>query len=131
MYLCCFVFLLTGAGGLDPGVVAHAILRGVNTSTSPRKLQCLTIIRLVLIKINVFLEFKKQAVQMFPHAVVNTGNEKSALTPRLPSFWVVWQKLLFIASAAFCCVSVSGSCCTTTSSSTCCQRRPKCPPYQF
>lgn len=46
-------------------------------------------------------------MQMFPHAVVNTGNEKSALTPRLPSFWVVWQKLYCLLHLLPFAVSVS------------------------
>ncbi|GLD53861.1 poly [ADP-ribose] [Lates japonicus] len=63
--------ICAGAGGMDPGVVASAILRGVNTATSSAPLYYLTDIRLVLIKINVFLEFKEEATQMFSTAVVN------------------------------------------------------------
>ncbi|XP_036002228.1 protein mono-ADP-ribosyltransferase PARP14 [Fundulus heteroclitus] len=58
--------ICAGAGGLDPGVVAGAILRGIKTATSSAALCTLTTIRLVLIKINVFLAFKEEATQMFP-----------------------------------------------------------------
>lgn len=62
-----------GAGGLDPGVVAGAILRGIKTATSSTPFYSLTNIRLVLIKINVFLEFKKEAMQTFV-ALTNTSS---------------------------------------------------------
>ncbi|MEQ2230859.1 hypothetical protein ILYODFUR_033601 [Ilyodon furcidens] len=58
--------ICAGAGGLDPAVVAGAILRGVQTATSSASLSTLTTIRLVLIKIKVFLAFKEEALQMFP-----------------------------------------------------------------
>ncbi|XP_047433891.1 protein mono-ADP-ribosyltransferase PARP14-like [Mugil cephalus] len=63
--------ICAGAGGLDPGLVAHAILQGIKTSISSRPHLCLTSIRLVLIKINVFLAFKHQAMQMFAPAEIN------------------------------------------------------------
>ncbi|KAG7241535.1 hypothetical protein INR49_025440 [Caranx melampygus] len=61
-----------GAGGLDPGVVAGAIIRGVKAATSSTPFYYLTDIRLVLIKINVFLEFKEEAMQQYPTPSVNT-----------------------------------------------------------
>ncbi|XP_071316077.1 protein mono-ADP-ribosyltransferase PARP14-like [Trachinotus anak] len=64
--------ICAGGGGLDPGVVARAILRGVNTATSSTSLHSLTNIRLVLIKIEVFLAFKHRASQVFPCAEINT-----------------------------------------------------------
>lgn len=67
-----------GSGGLDPNHVAYAILQGVKTGASFRPLQCLTNIRLVLNKFSVFLAFKKRAMQMFPSAVINTGNSCSS-----------------------------------------------------
>ncbi|XP_026209254.1 uncharacterized protein LOC113157845 isoform X2 [Anabas testudineus] len=67
--------ICAGAGGLDAGVVAQAILQGVNSTKSSSKLQHLTNIRIVLIKIDIFLAFKKQALQMFPHAVINTVSQ--------------------------------------------------------
>ncbi|XP_032400417.1 protein mono-ADP-ribosyltransferase PARP14 isoform X2 [Etheostoma spectabile] len=63
--------ICAGAGGLDPGVVASAILQGIKAATSSTPLYCLTDIRLVLIKINVFLAFKDEAKKMFSTAVIN------------------------------------------------------------
>ncbi|KAF3837191.1 hypothetical protein F7725_004655 [Dissostichus mawsoni] len=60
-----------GAGGLDPCVVARAVLRGVKDATSSFGLNSLTDIRLVLLKSNVFLAFKEEAMQMFSTAVIN------------------------------------------------------------
>ncbi len=59
---------------MDPGVVAGAILRGVKTATSSTPLYCLTNIRLILFKINVFLAFKEEAMQMFSTAVIKRGD---------------------------------------------------------
>lgn len=59
---------------MDPGVVAGAILQGIKTETSSTPLFCLTDIRLILIKINVFLAFKEEAMQVFPTVVINRGN---------------------------------------------------------
>ncbi|XP_067379691.1 protein mono-ADP-ribosyltransferase PARP15-like isoform X2 [Channa argus] len=59
--------ICAGAGGMDPGVVAGAIIRGLKTATST-PLHCLTDIRLVLIKIDVFLAFKEEAMQVFSTA---------------------------------------------------------------
>uniref|UniRef100_UPI0009B33F1D poly [ADP-ribose] polymerase 15-like n=1 Tax=Monopterus albus TaxID=43700 RepID=UPI0009B33F1D len=63
--------ICAGVGGMDPGVVARAILRGVRTATLSTPLHSLTDIRLVLIKINVFLAFKVEAMQVFSTAVIN------------------------------------------------------------
>ncbi|XP_068584429.1 protein mono-ADP-ribosyltransferase PARP14-like [Cebidichthys violaceus] len=71
--------ICAGVGGLDPGVVAGAILRGVMAATSSTPLHCLTNIRIVLIQIKVFLAFKEEAMQMFPTAVVNRMS-----VPQLP-----------------------------------------------
>ncbi|XP_024144303.2 protein mono-ADP-ribosyltransferase PARP14 [Oryzias melastigma] len=57
--------ICAGAGGLDPGVVAGAILRGIKTATSSRNLCKLTRVHIVLIRIKVFLVFKEEATQMF------------------------------------------------------------------
>ncbi|XP_059211394.1 protein mono-ADP-ribosyltransferase PARP15 [Centropristis striata] len=65
--------ICAGAGRMDPGVVAGAILRGVKAATSSRPLYCLTDIRLVLIRINVFLAFKEEAMHMYPTAAINKG----------------------------------------------------------
>ncbi|KAK2862993.1 hypothetical protein Q5P01_002526 [Channa striata] len=64
--------ICAGAGGLDPDVVALAILRGIKTATSSTPLHFLTNIRLVLIKIHVFMAFKHQTTLMFSHAVVKS-----------------------------------------------------------
>ncbi|XP_049425461.1 protein mono-ADP-ribosyltransferase PARP14-like [Epinephelus fuscoguttatus] len=60
-----------GIGRLEPGVVADAILRGVETATSSTPLNYLTDIRLVLFKTNVFLAFKEEAMQRFSTAVIH------------------------------------------------------------
>ncbi|XP_030609932.1 protein mono-ADP-ribosyltransferase PARP14-like [Archocentrus centrarchus] len=61
--------ICAGAGGLDPVVVAGAILRAIKACTS--SIDSLTDIRLILMKINVFLAFKEEAMQMFSPAVIN------------------------------------------------------------
>lgn len=76
-------FVYSGLGGLDPLVVAHAILCGIKTTTSSSSLHFVTNIRLVLNKINVFLTFNHQTTQMFQHAVIDRGNEQSHLDPLL------------------------------------------------
>ncbi|XP_041840898.1 uncharacterized protein LOC121639623 isoform X2 [Melanotaenia boesemani] len=65
--------ICAGTGGLDPGLVALAILRGINTTASSCPLQSLTCIRLVLIKIRVFQAFKQQVTQMFSSADISTA----------------------------------------------------------
>ncbi|XP_036072612.1 protein mono-ADP-ribosyltransferase PARP14-like isoform X2 [Oryzias melastigma] len=57
--------ICTGAGGLDPGIVAGAVLRGIKTETSSWNFHKLTRIYIVLNRIKVFLVFKEEAVQMF------------------------------------------------------------------
>nr|XP_015801932.2 protein mono-ADP-ribosyltransferase PARP14 isoform X1 [Nothobranchius furzeri] len=54
-----------GAGGMDPVVVAGAILRGIKVGTSSTILHRLATIRLVLRNMDLFLTFKHQAMQMF------------------------------------------------------------------
>ncbi|XP_026018057.1 poly [ADP-ribose] polymerase 14-like [Astatotilapia calliptera] len=61
--------IFAGAGELDPTIVAGAILRVIKSSTS--SMNSLTDIRLVLIKIDVFLAFKEEAMQMYSPAVIN------------------------------------------------------------
>lgn len=58
---------------MDATVVARAILRGVKAATSSTSLNFLREIHLVLLKIDVFLAFKREAMQMFPTAIKNTG----------------------------------------------------------
>ncbi|XP_071774139.2 protein mono-ADP-ribosyltransferase PARP14-like isoform X1 [Centroberyx gerrardi] len=64
--------ICAGIGGLDPDVVAAAILRGVKVTVSSVPLRCLSHIRIVMIKINVFLAFKEAARQTFPSLVTST-----------------------------------------------------------
>lgn len=54
------MFLFAGAGEVDPRLVADAILNGVKDAMFS-SLQCLSTVRLVLFKINVFQEFKTAA----------------------------------------------------------------------
>ncbi|XP_026018064.1 poly [ADP-ribose] polymerase 14-like isoform X3 [Astatotilapia calliptera] len=61
--------MCAGAGGLDPAIVAGAIFRGIKSSASI--MTSLTDIRLILIKIDVFLTFKEEAMQMYSPAVIN------------------------------------------------------------
>uniref|UniRef100_A0A8D3A591 Poly [ADP-ribose] polymerase n=1 Tax=Scophthalmus maximus TaxID=52904 RepID=A0A8D3A591_SCOMX len=83
--------ICTGSGGLDPGVVAAAILRGVERATSSTPNSCLADIRLVLRKIDVFLEFREKAMQVFPTAAVNRGDFQK--TRLLPLFIQIFLKL--------------------------------------
>nr|XP_012779965.3 poly [ADP-ribose] polymerase 14 [Maylandia zebra] len=61
--------ICAGAGGLNPTIVAGAILQGIKASAS--SMNSLTNIRLTLIKIDVFLAFKEKAMQMYSSAVIN------------------------------------------------------------
>lgn len=63
-----------GTGGMDPGVVAGAILRGVKAATSSTPLYSLTDIHLVLNRISIFLLFKEKAMRMFSTAVIERGD---------------------------------------------------------
>ncbi|XP_073764126.1 protein mono-ADP-ribosyltransferase PARP14 isoform X2 [Danio rerio] len=54
-----------GQGGLDPKVVAKSILEGVKEGVQGANLQYLKNIRIILLKINVFLAFKTVARQVF------------------------------------------------------------------
>ncbi|XP_034412586.1 protein mono-ADP-ribosyltransferase PARP14-like [Cyclopterus lumpus] len=63
--------ICAGVGGLDPGDVAGAILRGVMAASSSTSLRCLTDVRVVVNKMNVFLGFKEEATKTFPTAVNN------------------------------------------------------------
>lgn len=61
----CSGLMCAGAGGMQPGVVAGALLRGIKNATTSNRLQKLRDIRVVLYKINVFLAFREEAKQMF------------------------------------------------------------------
>ncbi|XP_056090726.1 protein mono-ADP-ribosyltransferase PARP14-like [Rhinichthys klamathensis goyatoka] len=57
--------ICAGQGGLDAKVVAKSILEGVKDGVQGANLQYLRTIRIILLKINVFLEFKAMAQQIF------------------------------------------------------------------
>ncbi|XP_050971713.1 protein mono-ADP-ribosyltransferase PARP14 [Labeo rohita] len=57
--------ICAGQGGLDPSVVAKSILEGLKEGIQGANLQHLKNIRIILLKINVFLEFKATALQIF------------------------------------------------------------------
>ncbi|XP_076829248.1 uncharacterized protein LOC143475314 isoform X2 [Brachyhypopomus gauderio] len=57
--------ICAGKGGLDPRVVAESILQGVRDATVGSNFYHLKTIRIVLLKIHVFLEFKAMAQKIF------------------------------------------------------------------
>ncbi|XP_021333371.1 protein mono-ADP-ribosyltransferase PARP14 isoform X1 [Danio rerio] len=57
--------ICAGQEGMDPNVVAKSILDGVKEGVQEVNLQYLRNIRIILLKINVFLEFKAVAQQVF------------------------------------------------------------------
>ncbi|XP_059396160.1 protein mono-ADP-ribosyltransferase PARP15-like [Carassius carassius] len=76
--------ICAGQGGLDPSVVAKSILDGVKDGVQGANLQHLKSIRIVLLKINVFLAFKAMAKQIFdapaplvPTSVITRGRSGS------------------------------------------------------
>uniref|UniRef100_A0A672RAM7 Poly [ADP-ribose] polymerase n=1 Tax=Sinocyclocheilus grahami TaxID=75366 RepID=A0A672RAM7_SINGR len=84
-----------GQGGLDPNVVAKSILEGVKDGVQGANLQHLKRIRIVLLKINVFLAFKATAKQIFggntqltapaplvPTSVISRGRSGSTRSSR-------------------------------------------------
>uniref|UniRef100_A0A672FWT9 Macro domain-containing protein n=1 Tax=Salarias fasciatus TaxID=181472 RepID=A0A672FWT9_SALFA len=65
--------ICAGAGGLQPGLVAGAILRGIKNATTSTHLHMLRDIRIILYKMDVFLAFQEEAMQIFSTAVYCTG----------------------------------------------------------
>uniref|UniRef100_A0A672GIB3 Poly [ADP-ribose] polymerase n=1 Tax=Salarias fasciatus TaxID=181472 RepID=A0A672GIB3_SALFA len=65
--------ICAGAGGLQPGLVAGAILRGIRSATTSTHLHSLCNIRLILYKMDVFLAFQEEAMQIFSTAEYCTG----------------------------------------------------------
>ncbi|XP_029943872.1 protein mono-ADP-ribosyltransferase PARP14-like [Salarias fasciatus] len=65
--------LCTGVGGMQPGLVAGAILQGIKNATTSTNLHTLRDIRIILYKMDVFLAFQEEAKQMFSTAVYSTG----------------------------------------------------------
>ncbi|XP_049338892.1 protein mono-ADP-ribosyltransferase PARP14-like [Astyanax mexicanus] len=57
--------ICAGKGGLDARLVAQSILQGVKDATIGANFKHLKTIRIVLLKIHVFLEFKSMAKQLF------------------------------------------------------------------
>ncbi|XP_005166412.1 protein mono-ADP-ribosyltransferase PARP14 [Danio rerio] len=72
--------ICAGQGGLDPNVVAKSILEGVKEGVQGANLQYLRNIRIVLLKINVFLEFKEVALQVF-----GANTQMTAPAPLVPT----------------------------------------------
>ncbi len=66
-----------GQGALDPSVVAKSILEGVKDGIQGANLRHLKNIRIILLKINVFMEFKAMALQIFGVSSLLTGEDKS------------------------------------------------------
>ncbi|XP_029943864.1 protein mono-ADP-ribosyltransferase PARP14-like isoform X2 [Salarias fasciatus] len=65
--------ICAGAGGLQPRLVAGAILRGIRSATTFAHFHTLRDIRLILYKMDVFLSFQEEAMQIFSTAVYCTG----------------------------------------------------------
>ncbi|XP_029943868.1 protein mono-ADP-ribosyltransferase PARP14-like [Salarias fasciatus] len=65
--------ICAGAGGLQPRLVAGAILRGIRSATTFAHFHTLRDIRIILYKMDVFLAFQEEARQMFSTAVYCTG----------------------------------------------------------
>ncbi|XP_051757531.1 protein mono-ADP-ribosyltransferase PARP15 [Ctenopharyngodon idella] len=93
--------ICAGQGGLDPKVVAKSILEGVKDGVQGANLQYLKTIRIILLKINVFLEFKVMAQQIFggntqltapaplvPTSVTSRGRNRSTNSSRSRSLSV-------------------------------------------
>ncbi|KAG1959203.1 protein mono-ADP-ribosyltransferase PARP14-like [Pimephales promelas] len=91
--------ICAGQGGLDAKVVAKSILEGVKDGVQGANLQYIRTIRIILLKINVFLEFKAMAQQIFggntqltapaplvPTNVTSRGRSGSTISRRSQSF---------------------------------------------
>lgn len=74
------LFLSSGTGGMDPRLVAHAILNGVKDAMF-NSLQYISTVRLVLFKINIFQEFKTAAPAIMNVPFTPTSED---LCPYLP-----------------------------------------------
>ncbi|XP_050971715.1 protein mono-ADP-ribosyltransferase PARP14 isoform X2 [Labeo rohita] len=72
--------ICAGQGGLDPSVVAKSILEGIKNGIQGVNLQHLKNIRIILLKINVFLKFKAVALQIF-----GVGSLLTAPAPLVPT----------------------------------------------
>ncbi|XP_046896608.1 protein mono-ADP-ribosyltransferase PARP14-like isoform X2 [Hypomesus transpacificus] len=80
-----------GKAGLDHKLVADSILQGVKATASSTPLHHLKLVRLVLIKMDVFLAFKGSAEKLFPSGFLKTAllslssNSPRSLQPNPPS----------------------------------------------
>ncbi|XP_016415475.1 uncharacterized protein LOC107745958 [Sinocyclocheilus rhinocerous] len=72
--------ICAGQGGLDPNVVAKSILEGVKEGVQGANLQHLKNIRIILLKINVFLAFKSTSKQIFGGSTQLTAPAPLVLT---------------------------------------------------
>uniref|UniRef100_A0A3B1J588 Poly [ADP-ribose] polymerase n=1 Tax=Astyanax mexicanus TaxID=7994 RepID=A0A3B1J588_ASTMX len=95
-------------GGLDARLVAQSILQGVKDATIGANFRHLKIIRIVLLKIHVFLEFKSMAKQLFGTftQVTSLSLDMSSLVQSLPvqqrstaEFLVVGQSAQSVSDA--------------------------------
>ncbi|RXN19007.1 poly [ADP-ribose] polymerase 14-like protein [Labeo rohita] len=77
--------ICAGQGGLDPSVVAKSILEGLKEGIQGANLQHLKNIRIILLKINVFLEFKATALQIFGVSSLLTAKPKFFFLPNSKS----------------------------------------------
>ncbi|XP_062305384.1 uncharacterized protein LOC134009755 [Osmerus eperlanus] len=71
--------ICAGKGGLDPELVADSILQGVKATASSTPLHHLKLVRLVLIKMDVFLAFRHSAEQPLPTETLWTWMVKLVL----------------------------------------------------
>lgn len=85
----CWKIIIAGQGGLDPKVVAKSILEGVKDGVQGANLQYLKTIRIILLKVNVFLEFKAMAQQIFGGNTQLTGKDKSVPCRGNNSFYYI------------------------------------------
>ncbi|KAM8882173.1 protein mono-ADP-ribosyltransferase PARP14-like isoform 2-T2 [Synchiropus picturatus] len=69
---------------LDSATSARAMLQGVQIATSATPLTSLTNIRIILVKINDFLVFKKEATQMFSSGIINQGAQSQKHPVHMP-----------------------------------------------
>ncbi|XP_072543497.1 protein mono-ADP-ribosyltransferase PARP14-like [Salminus brasiliensis] len=88
--------ICAGKGGLDARLIAQSILQGVKDATITANFRHLKSIRIVILKINVFLEFKAMAQQLFgtftqmtaaaaPLRAASRGNQSLTLSRGLSS----------------------------------------------
>ncbi|XP_028822095.1 protein mono-ADP-ribosyltransferase PARP14-like [Denticeps clupeoides] len=95
--------ICAGQGGVDPRVVANAILGGVRAATSGQTVRHVTTVRLVLFQINVFQQFKAEAqstVGSTPTPLRLSRSSSQRLQDQPPSITPDLSSLLRPASSA-------------------------------